>query len=52
MCFPHVKLINHMPFKTNFQNMDKHAGGELLIHGTKHDKYHQSQSLELSCRIS
>ena len=51
-CFPFVKRTNHLPFKTNFQNVDKHTGGEWLIDGPKHDKYHQLQSLQLPCRIS
>ena len=32
--------------KLNFQNMDHHTGGKWLIHGTKHHKDNQRQSLE------
>ena len=34
------------------QKVDQHTGGKWLIHGTKHRKDNQWQSLELSCRIS
>ena len=41
----------HYHFKLNFQNVDQHTVGKMLVHGTKHRKYSQLQSLELSCRI-
>ena len=39
-------------FKLDFQKVDQHTGGKWLIHGTKHRKDNQLQSLELHCRIS
>ena len=39
-------------FKLCFQKVDQHTGGMWLIHGTKHRKDNQLQSLELPCRIS
>ena len=39
-------------FKLDFQKVDQHTGGKLLIHGTKRHKDNQLQSLELPCRIS
>ena len=45
-----VKLRNQ--FKFDFQKVDKHTGGKWLIHGTKHQKDNQLQSLELPCRTS
>ena len=39
-------------FKLDFQKVDQHTGGKCLIHGTKHRKDNQLQSLELPCRIS
>ena len=38
--------------KFDFQKMDQHAGGKLLIHDTKRRKDNQLQSLKLPCRIS
>ena len=53
-CFPlcqtYKPTIYH--FKLDFQIMDQHTGGKCLIHGTKHRKDNQLQSLELPCRIS
>ena len=44
------KLIS---FQTRFQKkMDQHTGGKWLIHGTKHRKDNQVQSLEQPCGIS
>ena len=42
----------HYRFKQDIPKMDQHAGGEWLIHGTKHCKANQLESLELPCRIS
>ena len=39
-------------FKLDFQKVDQHTRGKLLIHGTKRYKHNQLQSLELPCRIS
>ena len=38
--------------KLGFRNVDQHTGGKWLIHGPKHRKDNQLQSLKLSCRIS
>ena len=43
---------NHYHFKLDFQNVDQHTGGKWLIHGTKHHKDNQLQSLELPGRVS
>ena len=45
-------LQTYYHFKPDFQNVDQHTGGKLLIHGTKRRKDNQMQSLELHCRIS
>ena len=45
-------LQTHDHFKLNFQKVDQHTGGKWLIHGTKHRKDNQLQSLELPCRMS
>ena len=45
-------LQTYYHFKLDFQKMDQHTGGKWLIHGTKHHKDNQLQSLELSYRIS
>ena len=39
-------------FKLDFQQVDQHTGGTWLIHGTKHRKNNQLQSLEPACKIS
>ena len=39
-------------FKLDFQTMDQQRGGKWFIHGTKHRKDNQLQSLELPCRKS
>ena len=44
-------LQTHYHFKLDFQNVDQHTGGKWLIHGTKHHKDNQLESLELPCRI-
>ena len=44
-------LQAHYHFNLDFQNVDLHRGGKWLIHGTKHHKDNQLQSLELPCRI-
>ena len=46
------KLQTHYYCKLDFQKADQHTGGKLLIHGTKHHKDNQLQSLELPYRIS
>ena len=45
-------LQTHYHFKLDFQKMDPHTWGNWLIHGTKHRKDNQFQSLESLCRIS
>ena len=45
-------LQTYYHFKLDFQKMDQHTVGKWLIHGTKHLKDNQLQSLELPCRIS
>ena len=45
-------LQTNYPFELDFQEMDQYTGGKWLIHGTKHCKDNQLQSLELTCRIS
>ena len=39
-------LQTYCYFKLDIQNMDQNAGGKWLIHGTRHRKYNQLQSLE------
>ena len=39
-------------FTIDFQKVDQHTGGKVLIHGNKRRKDNQLQSLELPCRIS
>ena len=41
----------HYHFKLDFQKVDQHTGGTWLIHGTKHHKDNQFQSLELLCIV-
>ena len=45
-------LQTYYHFKLDFQKVDLHTRGKLLIHGTKRRKDNQLQSLELPCRIS
>ena len=45
-----LQTYDHL--KLDFQKVDQHTGGKWLIHGTKHRKHTQLQSLELPCRIS
>ena len=45
-------LQTYYHFKLDFQKVDQHTEGKWLIHGTKHRKDNQLQSLELPCRIS
>ena len=46
-------LQTHYHFKLDFKKkVDQHTGGNWLVHGTKHHKDNQFQSLELPCRIS
>ena len=45
-------LQNHYHFKLNFQRVDRHTGGKWSIHGIKHCKNNQLQSLELPFGIS
>ena len=40
-------LQTHYHFTLDFQKADRHTGGEWLIHGTKHRKNNQLQSLKL-----
>ena len=52
MFSPVSNLQTYYHFKLDFQKVDQHTGGKWLIHGTKHRKDNQLQSLELPCRIS
>ena len=45
-------LQTYYHFKIAFQEENQHTRGKWLIHGTKHRKDNQLQSLELHCRIS
>ena len=45
-------LQTHYHFKLDFQKVDQQTEGKCLIHGTKHRKDNQLQSLEHPCRIS
>ena len=47
-----LNLQTYYLYKLEFLKMDQHIGGKWLIHGTKHRKDNQLQSLELPCRIS
>ena len=38
--------------KLYFQKVDQHTGGKWLIHGTKHRKDYQLQSLELPIMVT
>ena len=42
-----VKFTYPLPFQTRIPKVDQHTGGKWLIHGTKHRKDNQLQSLEL-----
>ena len=44
-----VKFTYPLSFQTRIPKVDQHTGGKWLIHGTKHRKDNQLQSLELSC---
>ena len=44
-------LQTYYHFKLDSQKVDQHTGGKWLIHGTKHHKDNQLQSLELPCKI-
>ena len=48
--FQNVKLIDHLNF--NNAKLDHHTGGKWLIHGTKHRKDNQLQSLKHPCKLS
>ena len=43
----YVKPNNPLSFQSRFPKMDQYAGEKRLVHGTKHHKDSQSQSLEL-----
>ena len=45
-------LQTHHHSKLDFQKVGQNTGGKWLIHGTKHHKDTQLQSLELPCTIS
>ena len=47
----HIQTYYHH-FQLDFQKVDQHTGDKWLLHGTKHQKDDQLQSLELPCRIS
>ena len=42
-----VKFTYPLSFQTRIPKVDQHTGGKWLIHGTKHRKDNQLQSLEL-----
>ena len=44
-------LQTYYHLKLDFQKVDQHAGGKRLIHGSKHRRDNQLQTLELPCRI-
>ena len=48
----YVKPTANWCLKIDFQKVDQHAGGKLLIHDTKRRKDNQLQSLKLPCRMS
>ena len=49
----YAKLTNPLyDFKLDFQKVEQQTGGKWLIHGTKHHKGIQLQSLEHPFRIS
>ena len=41
-----LNLPTYYHFKLDFQKVDQHTGSKWLIHGTKHHKHNQFQSLE------
>ena len=45
-------LQTYYHFKVDNQQVDQHTGGKWLIHGTKHRKDNQFDSLELPYRKS
>ena len=45
-------LQTYYHFKLDFQKADQHTWGKWLIHGTKHRKDNQMQSMEFPCGIS
>ena len=45
-----LQTQNH--FNLDFQKVNQHTRGKWLIHGTKHHKSNQFQSLEIPCSIS
>ena len=42
-----VVLQNPLSFQIDFQKVEQHTGGKWLMHGTKHRKDNQLQSLDL-----
>ena len=42
----------YKPFEINLPKLDQYRGGMWLIHGTKHHKENQLQSLKLPRRVS
>ena len=45
-----VKLTNQLSCENNSPKMDQHTGGKWLIHGTKHHKVSQLQTLKLTMK--
>ena len=44
---PNIRYFQtHYQFQLDFQKVDQHTGGKWFIHGTKHYKDNQLQSLE------
>ena len=43
-----IKFTYPLSFQTRIPKVDQHTGGKWLIHGTKHRKDNQLQSLEIS----
>ena len=50
--YPLCQTYSPLVLKIDFQKVDQHAGGKVLIHDTKRHKDNQLQSLNLPCRIS
>ena len=47
-----LNLQTHCHYKVDFQKVDQHTEGKLLIHGIKDRKNNLLQSLEIGCIIS
>ena len=47
-----ASVTNQLSFKAYVRKLHQHARGKWLIHGTKHHKENQLQSLRLPCKIT